>query len=92
MIRVRCGTARLTVSGHAGYAAAGQDIVCAAVSALVYALAGYLEEKGQASRITVRRGYAELEGTGDCGAAFAMARCGMSQLAHAYPDCVVIGS
>ena len=92
MIRVRCEPGRLTVSGHAGYAAAGQDIVCAAVSALVYALAGYLEEKGQAVRIAVRKGYADIQGAGDCGAAFAMARCGMSQLARAYPDCVEIGS
>ena len=27
---------RFTVSGHAGYAESGQDIVCSAVSALVY--------------------------------------------------------
>ena len=30
---------RITVSGHAGYAPPGQDIVCAAVSALAQALA-----------------------------------------------------
>lgn len=49
MIRVRAGERRITVSGHAGHAPAGQDIVCAAVSALMYALAGYLEETGQAA-------------------------------------------
>ena len=52
MIRVRFDGAQMTVSGHAGYAPAGRDIVCAAVSALVYALAGYLEETGQAERVT----------------------------------------
>lgn len=88
MIRVRAGERRITVSGHAGYAPAGQDIVCAAVSALTYALAGYLEETGQAARSDIRRGYADIEGAGDCDAAFALVRCGMEQLAAAYPDCV----
>ena len=75
-------------SGHAGYAPAGQDIVCAAVSALMYALAGYLEETGQAARSDIRRGYADVEGAQGCGAAFALVRCGMEQLAAAYPGCV----
>lgn len=88
MIRVRAGERRITVSGHAGYAPAGQDIVCAAVSALAYALAGYLEETGQAARSDIRRGYADIEGAEGCGAAFALVRCGMEQLAAAYPDCV----
>ena len=88
MIRVRAGERRITVSGHAGYAPAEQDIVCAAVSALTYALAGYLEETGQAARSDIRRGYADIEGAEGCGAAFALVRCGMEQLAAAYPDCV----
>lgn len=88
MIRVRAGERRITVSGHAGYAPAGQDIVCAAVSALMYALAGYLEETGQAARSDIRRGYADIEGAEGCGATFALVRCGMEQLAAAYPNCV----
>lgn len=88
MIRVRAGERRITVSGHAGHAPAGQDIVCAAVSALTYALAGYLEETGQAARSDIRRGYADIEGAEGCGAAFALVRCGMEQLAAAYPGCV----
>lgn len=88
MIRVRAGERRITVSGHAGYAPAGQDIVCAAVSALTYALAGYLEETGQAARADIRRGYADIEGAEGCGTAFALVRCGMEQLAAAYPGCV----
>lgn len=88
MIRVRAGERRITVSGHAGHAPAGQDIVCAAVSALTYALAGYLEETGQAARSDIRRGYADIEGAEGCGAAFALVRCGIEQLAAAYPGCV----
>ena len=34
---------RITVSGHAGYATDGQDIVCAAVSALTINLANSIE-------------------------------------------------
>ena len=63
MIRVRFDGAQMTVSGHAGYAPAGRDIVCAAVSALVCALAGYLEETGQAERVDIRRGFADIRGT-----------------------------
>lgn len=48
MIRAVFDGTHVTVCGHAGHAPAGQDIVCAAVSALVYALAGSLEETGQA--------------------------------------------
>lgn len=90
MIRVRFDGAQVTVSGHAGYAPAGQDIVCAAVSALVYALAGYLEETGQAERVDIRRGFADIRGTAACAAALALVRCGVGQLAQAYPGCVEI--
>ncbi len=44
MIRAACGERYLAVRGHAGYGGQGQDIVCAGVSALVYALAGTQEE------------------------------------------------
>ena len=60
MIRAVFDGTHVTVCGHAGHAPAGQDIVCAAVSALVYALAGSLEETGQAARICIRRGFAQL--------------------------------
>lgn len=90
MIRVRFDGAQVTISGHAGYAPAGGDIVCAAVSALVYALAGYLEETGQAERVDIRKGFAVIRGAGQCGAALALVRCGVAQLAQAYPGCVEI--
>ena len=90
MIRVRLSGTQVTVSGHAGYAPAGRDIVCAAVSALVYARAGYLEETGQAERVDIRKGFADIRGAGECGAALALVRCGVEQLAKAYPGCVEI--
>lgn len=33
------------ISGHAGYAEEGSDIICAAVSAIAYTAAGYFSEK-----------------------------------------------
>ena len=38
MIAVSAQKDRITVSGHAGYAAAGKDIVCAGVTALTMSL------------------------------------------------------
>lgn len=33
------------ISGHAGYAEAGSDIICSAVSAIAYTAVGYFDEK-----------------------------------------------
>lgn len=44
MITARFEGTALTVQGHAGSAPHGQDLVCAAVSALVYALSQRLTE------------------------------------------------
>lgn len=43
MIAVCVREDRITVSGHAGYAEVGKDIVCAGVSALVQGLIGSVE-------------------------------------------------
>lgn len=43
MIKVHIAPSYLHVEGHAGYAPAGQDIVCAAVSALTLTLADSLQ-------------------------------------------------
>lgn len=80
MIRASCGGAHLTVRGHAGYGEYGKDIVCAAASALVYALAGRLRETGRLERFQSAPGYAEIAGTGDCAREFALVRCGHLRL------------
>lgn len=56
---------RLTAEGHAGFAEPGQDIVCAAVTILVYTLAaavGNMDAAGQArgSRVELESGHAEI--------------------------------
>ena len=82
MIRAVFGRDRVTVMGHAGYAPKGQDIVCAAASALVFALIGSLrqEEAPPAIHRDFSGGREELE----------LVRCGLAQLAAQYPQCVEV--
>jgi uncharacterized protein YsxB (DUF464 family) len=44
MIDIKISSNQITVSGHAGHAPPGYDIVCAAVSTLVQTLAASIEE------------------------------------------------
>ena len=85
MIRVRFTNKRLTVLGHADYAPVGQDIVCAAASALVYALIGALEESGNVSELVIRPGHVTVAAREE-DPAFRLVRRGMTQLAGRYPD------
>ncbi len=88
----RCdGKFSLTVSGHAGYSDSGDDIVCAAVSGIVYALAGYLLNECEGAVIgALRSGLASFE-CGDGGeAAMRMAYIGLLQLALTYPEFVCV--
>jgi len=71
--------------------------VCAAVSAIVYALGGYLKNLEQAGAaelktFTLESGYAELNVDGWDGvqAAFGMAAVGLLQIAAKYPDQVSV--
>lgn len=81
---------RLTLRGHAGYAPRGRDIVCAAVSALFWALAETLEEKKAVQEITVRQGAATIAAKEGCEAELALVQRGLSMLAVKYPQCVQI--
>ena len=81
-------TLRLEAAGHAGYAPAGQDIVCAGASALMCALAGALDTLGaQGVQRTLSAGHAAIaaDDRADVRAAFTVAVTGLRQLAEAYP-------
>ena len=67
---------RLVVQGHAGYGPAGQDIVCAAASALVYALAETLAETGEGWRDWTSEGVRRGDGAGDCAGDFGLVHRG----------------
>ena len=47
------------ISGHAGYAEKGSDIICAAVSAIAYTAVGYFSEKRYGGR---KPEYSERDG------------------------------
>ena len=90
MIRVVWTKDRVTLQGHAGKAPRGEDTVCAAVSALVYALAGALEQQGVLRELVLRPGYAMVWAQEGCEAQLGVLRCGLGQLAARYPECVKV--
>lgn len=102
MIRLRLsrrgGQAELYAEGHANFAAAGSDIVCAGVSALVFALgaaAGELWEKGlltEEPTLSFAPGRAEIgfhaskKGRARAAGAFETVRAGLLLIAADYPE------
>ena len=85
----------LSVNGHAGYAHKGQDIVCAGVSAIVYALIGWLENNSEnANFASIDESGGEViiscEGDDNVATAFYMAAIGIEQIQNTYPAHVVI--
>ena len=85
----------LSVNGHAGYASKGQDIVCSGVSAIVYALIGWLENNEENAVFTsIDEGNGEVtiacEGNENTATAFYMAAIGIDNIANTYPAHVTI--
>jgi uncharacterized protein YsxB (DUF464 family) len=79
---------RLSIKGHAGQAEKGRDIVCAAVSALAFALLGYLiANNAQIDAIQADDGEIGIDCRGG-DEAFAMAVTGFTQIAEAHPQYV----
>ena len=88
-------THSLVVSGHAGYADKGRDIVCAGASALVQALIGWIENcPCEVECISVDHNIGEViiscRGGEDVAAVFTMTAIGLEQIANTYPDYVEI--
>ena len=99
MIRARYrregGIHVLTLSGHAGYAERGADIVCAAVSATAYNLLGWLENHSEELEFIqshVGSGGVEItcEGGEDAAVAFDLTVTGLEQIAYKYPENMVV--
>ena len=89
MIRVTAEPGRLTLEGHAGYAPTGKDIVCAAVSALVLALAERLQEKNLVKELIMRPGYVRIAMRG-ADRETELVKCGLRQLERRFPRCVEV--
>ena len=86
----------LSIYGHANYESFGKDIVCAGVSAISFALMGYLEqceeeiEELDGPVVTDGKMFIRCSGTKAIDAAFHMAVVGLRQIADAYPRHVEI--
>lgn len=90
------GRHELTINGHAGYAEHGKDIVCAGVSAIVFALLGWMEhnedEIDDLEDLIAEDGQVYIACTGNdkLETAFQVAVLGLIQIARAHPDYVDI--
>lgn len=85
----------MIVDGHAEYAEYGKDIVCAAVSAITFALLCFVENSGKPydSYIKEDGGYARIvayQADERMDAAFDMALNGMVQIEMAHPKHVTV--
>ena len=89
---------KILIDGHSGYSGKGEDIVCAAVSALAQTYLFYMEDladqgKAKIESLTIMDGHLELytenEST-ESMAAYDMAKMGIEAIEEAYPDNVKI--
>lgn len=84
---------RLVIEGHAMSDEHGKDIVCAGVSAISFALMGYIRSTdAEIAEISFCSGNVNLDCSGDerIQAAFDMAMTGYANIANHYPRNVVI--
>lgn len=93
------GDCVLTMTGHAGQAPCGQDIVCAGASAIVTSLAEMLERNRDeliSHSVLLESGKAYIRASPSesfklsCEGAFEMAMCGFELLSEQYPNCVCV--
>lgn len=82
----------LEIDGHAGFAPAGQDIVCAGVSSLVMAIVDTWVDEDIACNIEYSDGYCRIHCLEESERYLFHAICiGLEHIAHDYPDNVTIG-
>ena len=86
MICVERDERGVTLRGHAGYGKRGSDIVCAAVSILVYVQVRLLEEAGALASLEAEDGFVRLRLKD--GARCEVLELGAQWLSTEYPRCV----
>ena len=91
MTKVTCEpqSYRITIEGHSGSAPKGEDLVCAAVTALGLTLAEFVEGRCVDRIIEIRDGFICVQGDKSTAQAFDVIRCGFRMLAEMYPEHVV---
>lgn len=85
MIDVRILPNGVEISGHSGLAPAGQDLLCAAVSGLTYAIIAALDKKGQINTCEMRPGYALVTTFDHNNPYLDVAEAGLEYFARQYP-------
>lgn len=94
MIAVSVKKGRIEIDGHAGYGRRGEDIVCAAVSALAYTLAESLENLTDDSvkySLTPGRAFIECQNLSDAGRLITESfLVGIKLIAGSYPEFIYI--
>lgn len=80
---------RMTIEGHSSSAPKGEDLVCAAVSALGLTLAEFVEGRCRDRIVSIRDGFICVQGDKSTAQAFDFARTGFRMLAEMYPEHVV---
>ena len=89
---------KLTINGHACYAQAGKDIVCAGISTLLFTLTHQLKRMGFDfhANIDEREGFAmvqartETKRQHDCMLIFSTVNAGLELLSEHYPEHIKI--
>ena len=89
-MRVKAEPGRLTVQGHADYGPAGQDIVCAAASALMLAPGGAVAGKKSGTGACDAAGYMHIDTQGRAEREMELVKCGLRQLQRRFPQCVEV--
>ena len=80
------GNISLKMRGHAGYSKSGDDIVCAAVSGIFYALLGFLaNEKSGLCVSSLTPGNVEIACAERYSSSMRLAYIGFLQIAMSYP-------
>lgn len=94
MIEVKIRPDEITLSGHANYAAAGQDIVCAGATALVQTLIRSIEDLTEDKiEYSISPGWADIKYGNLSEKAKTLVDSffvGICMIADEYPDCVRI--
>lgn len=84
---------RLRIEGHARHGAEGEDIVCAAVSGIFYALCGYIVNfKPDSIKVNaLESGLADVECGLECEDQLQLVCLGLWQIANTYPSHMKVG-
>lgn len=90
MINICISNNKVTIKGHSGYAENGKDIVCSGVSALFFALCGYLKKRGLAKDCKPNPGDSYITFNKEGKEGLLMFTEGVKMIEENYPDHVKV--